>query len=289
MMHIDFNMYSHKTQKKTMVSGHNLLMEYKGKSNDVQNISKNQVSDYIVGIWDKEHHKVKLVDVDYFYTMTQKSKHAKEYKPTADKIFEGSGYYEQKSELVNVFGTKKAKQKMLQLKNNIVDDPTGAGDPEHKYSDKQMNKVLKHDVQKLIDEEQKKEEESEEENLEDVLPRHDPETKIIDKVYYRLPIIPKEIGELLKYKELYSVIKEEKEISDQLYSSYERTTIHSMKYVVDRENKLPPSKSQNNYLMNLSKQLTIFLTFPFRSSAAPSQIQTKRMYFPDLLIKILQM
>jgi hypothetical protein len=108
-MELNFTMYEHKKQKgkKVIIEAENLLMKYKAKSTTPENIAKNQVSDYMVGIWDKEHHKIRLIEVDQCFAFTQSSKHAKQYNPDKEKMFEDVEYYEQKSQLVNAFGTKK--------------------------------------------------------------------------------------------------------------------------------------------------------------------------------------
>ena len=95
-------------------------MKYRGKSITPDNNQKHQISDYIVGIFDKETNKIKLIDVDYYFALTQTAKAAEAYKPIKDNMYEGVEYYEQKNQLVNVFGTKKARQKMLQMKVSLI-------------------------------------------------------------------------------------------------------------------------------------------------------------------------
>jgi hypothetical protein len=217
-------MYEHKKKKsgKTMIFGENNLMQYFANSTSNENLEKNQVSDYMVGIWDRERAKIKLVSVDNFYTMSQKAKRAKEYKPTTDHMLEDMEYFEKKNELVNVFGTKKAKSKMQQLKNNIVEDPSGQGSSEQKRSIKIMDKNLKMSVLNVLAEEEKKKGEG----------KADSEEKYV--LSYN-DLIPKELHELINYKELYKQLFDEKEVQDDLYYSYERTTIHCMKYMVRME------------------------------------------------------
>lgn len=230
---MDFTLYEHKKQKdkKTVVKGENKYMEYRAKSTAPENLSKNQMSDYIVGIWDKEHHKIRLIDVDHFYTLTQHSKHAQVYRPVKDNLFEDVEYYEQKNELVNVFGTKKAKQKMQQMKSNIVEESSI-------NTAKQMNKILKHDVQKLINEDERKAEEGETEGYaKDVLPDHDVNETKPENVYRKESILPKELHEFINFKELHRAVKGEKELTDEMYNLYERTSVFCMKYIVEEEKK----------------------------------------------------
>ena len=97
-----------------------LAMKYRGKSITADNSQKHQISDYVVGLFDKETNKVKLIDVEYYFALTQTAKAAEVFKPVKDKMYEGVEYYEQKNQLVNVFGTKKAKARMLQMKVYII-------------------------------------------------------------------------------------------------------------------------------------------------------------------------
>lgn len=91
-------------------------MKYRGKSSTPDNNPKHQVSEYMVGIFDKEKNKIRLIDVEHFYSLTQSSKCVEAFKPVKDNLYEDVEYYERKNQLVNVFGTKKAKQKMHQMK-----------------------------------------------------------------------------------------------------------------------------------------------------------------------------
>lgn len=199
-MELKFTMYQHKKQKekKIILEAENLLMKYKAKNTSPENIAKNQVSDFMVGIWDKEHHKIRLIEVEQCLSFTQVSKHAKKYAPVKENMFQDVEYYEQKSQLVNAFGTKK--NQMILRNNNVEDDTIN--------TEKQMNKILKHDVLKLIKEEEKHDSDEDYDYYREVLPAHDPNEVNIELVYSKNSIIPKQLHEFIQFKELHKSLKD---------------------------------------------------------------------------------
>lgn len=241
---LKFELHQHQSKghSKTIIVGQNDIMEYKGKSFTHDNLDKMQTSDYIVGILDKETNKIKLVDVAHLYTLGQRAKNANTYTPAQENLFKGVEYYDHKHELVSVFGTKKAKQRMQQLKNNVVEEDTI-------NTAKQMNKILKQEVLTLMQDEENKDEVIDPES---VLPEYNPEAQSSDDLYNRYLIIPKEINDFIKFKELYKAAKAGEDLKKEFQRSndravkidssakantndYHNLTIYSMKYLVEQE------------------------------------------------------
>lgn len=98
-----------------------------------------------------------------------------------------------------------------------------------------MEKALKHNVSKLIEEESKNVEDEDESFAKDVLPSNDPHTKEVDQVYLKESIIPNELKEFIVFKGLHKTLKDGKLLTEEQKEAYERTTIHCMKYLVEEE------------------------------------------------------
>ena len=98
-----------------------------------------------------------------------------------------------------------------------------------------MEKVLKHNVQKLIENESKNVEDEDESYAKDVLPSNDPHTKDVDEVYRKESIIPNDLKEFILFKDLHRMMKSGKQLTEEQKEQYEKTTIHWMKYLVEEE------------------------------------------------------
>ena len=98
-----------------------------------------------------------------------------------------------------------------------------------------MEKALKHNVSKLIEEESKNVETEDESYAKDVLPSNDPHTKDVDEVYRKESIIPNDLKEFIMFKGLHKALKDGKQLTEEQKETYEKTTIHCMKYLVEEE------------------------------------------------------
>ena len=145
---LQFTLHQHKMlgKDKTIITGENDIMKYIGTSFTNSNLEKKQSSNFIVGFYDKESQSelstINLIPVDHVFTLSQYAKNSKNYTPSQEHLYKNMEYKDHKSVLVNDFGTKKAKQRVQQLKNNIVEEDSI-------NTAKQMNKALKQEVIQL--------------------------------------------------------------------------------------------------------------------------------------------
>lgn len=150
---------------------------------------------------------------------------------------------------------------MAQLKSNIIEE-------ENINTAKEMNKILKHDVKKILKEDEKLGDELNLTYAKDVLPQHDIHTDVPSEVYERSSIIPKVIQEEIKFKALYDALKETDEIDQELFNTYERMCVYEMRYLINEKNKFAQHSTKEKKVrpphLRFRMRAVIYLTYLLR-------------------------